>query len=107
MPVASTLALTKDLFKYAGEVMAISIIQGGPAPNFLSPVIFDVNAKGLSKAVYSLEMIDEPNLKEIYVLLNYMYLFQPIELGFSRGGQGMSLWFSMAYCSWPWTNLSF
>ena len=65
MPVASTLALTQDLFKYAGEVMAISIIQGGPAPNFLSPVIFDVNAKGLSKAVYSLEMIDEPNLKEI------------------------------------------
>ena len=61
LPVASTLAMTQDRFKYAGELMGISIIQGGPAPNFLSPVIYDVIAKGLSKAVYSLDMIEESN----------------------------------------------
>ena len=51
--------------------MAISINQGGPAPNILSPVIFDVIAQGLSKAVYSLEMIEEPNLKEIATQVHY------------------------------------
>ena len=68
------LALTQDLFKYAGELMAISIIQGGPAPNFLSPVIFDVIAKGLSKAVYSLDMIEEPNLREIAAQVHYLMI---------------------------------
>ena len=71
MPVASTLALTQELFKYAGELMAISIVQGGPAPNFLSPVIYDVIAKGLSKAVYSLDMIEESNLKEIATQVHF------------------------------------
>ena len=71
MPVASTLALTQELFKYAGELMAISIVQGGPAPNFLSPVIYDAIAKGLSKAVYSLDMIEESNLKEIATQVHF------------------------------------
>ena len=58
IPVESTVALTQDLFKYAGELMAMSIIQEGPAPNFISPVIFDVIAKGLCKANLSTDMIE-------------------------------------------------
>ena len=44
MPVQSTVALTQDLFKYAGELMAMSILQGGPAPNYFSPAIYEVIA---------------------------------------------------------------
>ena len=44
MPVQSTVALTQDLFKYAGELMAVSILQGGPAPNYFSPAIYEVIA---------------------------------------------------------------
>lgn len=65
IPVQSTVALTQDLFKYAGELMAMSIIQGGPAPNYFSPAIFEVIAKGLRKANLSVDMIEISSLKEI------------------------------------------
>lgn len=39
-PVDSTMALAKKDFKYAGEAMAMSVIQGGQAPNFISPLIY-------------------------------------------------------------------
>ena len=65
MPVDSTVAVTQGLFKYAGELMAMSIFQGSPAPNWLSPIIFDVIANGLAKANISLRMIGDPHLKAI------------------------------------------
>ncbi len=65
MPVDSTVALTNDMFKHAGELMAMSILQGGPAPNYLAPAIFDVISKGLCKATLSIGMIEETNLSEI------------------------------------------
>ena len=36
MPVQSTMLLTDGQFKIAGQLMAMSIVQGGPAPNFLT-----------------------------------------------------------------------
>ena len=71
MPVESTVALTQDLFKYAGELMAMSIIQGGPAPNYLSPVVFDVIFKGLCSANLSLDMIDNTQFNEIASKVQY------------------------------------
>lgn len=34
-PIQSTLAITSGDFKLCGEVMGMSILQGGPAPNFM------------------------------------------------------------------------
>jgi len=40
IPSKSTISLNFGDFKLAGEVMAMSIVQHGQAPNFLSPVIY-------------------------------------------------------------------
>ena len=39
-PIQSTMSLTRKDFKLAGEIMAMSIMQGGQAPNLLSSQIF-------------------------------------------------------------------
>ena len=40
-PVQSTLALTMKDFKMAGEIMAMSILQGGQAPNVMKSYVYD------------------------------------------------------------------
>ena len=58
----STVALTEETFKLGGELMAMSMIQGGPAPNFMSPII----SRGLKGQAYlSLGMIENENLKTV------------------------------------------
>ena len=41
-PTKSMLAVTRDDFVTAGEVMAMSVVQGGPSPNFLAREIYNV-----------------------------------------------------------------
>lgn len=38
-PVLSTMAINSGDFKLCGEVMMMSVLQGGPAPNFLAPPV--------------------------------------------------------------------
>ena len=40
-PIDSTMALTRKDYKLAGEIMAMSVIQGGQAPHFMSAQIFE------------------------------------------------------------------
>lgn len=47
-PIESTMALTRKDFKLACEMMAISIMQGGQAPNLMSPQIFNYLCGNLS-----------------------------------------------------------
>lgn len=44
-PTESMISLTGGDFRVAGEIMAMSVIQGGPAPNFLAPVVFSYLSK--------------------------------------------------------------
>ena len=39
-PVASTVTMLDGDFTMAGELMVMSILQGGPAPNFLDSSLF-------------------------------------------------------------------
>ena len=39
-PSSSVMALSRKEYLYAGEVMAMAIVLGGPAPNFLSPLVY-------------------------------------------------------------------
>lgn len=41
VPVDSTIALSKGEFRMAGEVMAMSILHGGQAPNFMSQIVYN------------------------------------------------------------------
>jgi hypothetical protein len=63
VPVASTVALTEGLFKAAGLLMACSIVQGGPAPNFLSIWVYDYLALGLHHVPLNLDNIEDASVK--------------------------------------------
>jgi hypothetical protein len=66
MPVESTVALTEETFKLGAELMVMSILQGGPAPNFMSPVVYDIISRGLKgQTCLSLDMIENANLKTV------------------------------------------
>ena len=48
LPVRDMTALGCDKFKVAGELMAASIVQGGPAPCFLSEAAYLYMSKGVA-----------------------------------------------------------
>ena len=58
-------ALAEEEFKIAGEVMASSIVQGGPAPCFLSSSVYDyiVNGVGSIQADDADEIVENLHLK--------------------------------------------
>ena len=64
-PVDSTFALASGDFQYAGELMASSIVQGGPAPNFLAKWVYTYMTGGLNEVEPSTSQIKEDNLRDI------------------------------------------
>lgn len=48
VPVNSAIALTSSQFCHLGELMAKSLIQGGPAPNFMATWVYDAIVKPAS-----------------------------------------------------------
>ena len=53
----STMSLIKEDFKLAGEIMAMSILQDGQAPNFLSPIVYqyltgDLNITDIKSSIH-------------------------------------------------------
>jgi hypothetical protein len=65
VPVASTISLTEGLFKAAGLLMACSIVQGGPAPNFMSPWVYDYLAFGLHHVPLNPDDIEDISVKNV------------------------------------------
>lgn len=61
----STFALVSGDFRYAGELMASSIIQGGPAPNFLARWVYMFITGGLDNVELCESHIKEENLRDI------------------------------------------
>ena len=48
IPYPDMRALANDEFKVAGELMASSILQGGPAPSFLADIVYSYIIHGSS-----------------------------------------------------------
>lgn len=48
VPYADMRALANEEFKVTGELMACSLVQGGPAPSFLSMNVYDYLVDGMS-----------------------------------------------------------
>lgn len=65
VPCESTVALTEGTFEVAGELMAMSIAQGGPAPNFLAPWVYNYLTTGLDGIEVQIETMTESNFKNI------------------------------------------
>lgn len=55
-------ALREDRYYTAGRAIAVSLVHGGPPPNFLSPTVFSVLVDGSAKPV--LEDIADMKLLE-------------------------------------------
>lgn len=47
-PKNSVLALANEDFRMAGELMAMSIVQGGPGPNLFSPVVYNIISRDMN-----------------------------------------------------------
>ena len=47
VPIPNMSALEKETYCYVGQMIAVSIIHGGPAPTFLAPSIVDYILKGI------------------------------------------------------------
>jgi hypothetical protein len=64
-PLINTCALANNEFKVAGELMASSLAQEGPAPCLLAEKVFDYVARGIhSIQSYNwLEHIEDKRLK--------------------------------------------
>ena len=48
IPITSSTAISENEFFIAGNLMAMSVVQGGPAPCFLAKWVYDYVAFGLS-----------------------------------------------------------
>ena len=59
-PINSTISLINEDYRLAGEVMVMSILQGGPAPTFLDPCVY----KYLTKQSLTTEGITVTKYKE-------------------------------------------
>ena len=76
VPVESTLALTEKTFKLGAELMVLSIVQGGPALNFMSPLIYDIISRGLTgQTCLSLDMIENENFKTVAHKVKYILMY--------------------------------
>jgi hypothetical protein len=59
-PINSTVALINEDFRLAGEIIVMSILQGGPAPSFINPDVF----RYLTKQTLTIERMPESKYKE-------------------------------------------
>ena len=74
VPTKSMLAVTRDDFVTAGEVMAMSVVQGRPSPNFLACEIYNVVSRSLG-----IEELKDESLKDTCVKVQMIYFkFQAI-----------------------------
>ena len=65
VPVASAISLTDELFKAANLLMACSIVQGGPAPNFMSQWVYDYLAFGLHNVPLNPDDIEDVSVRNV------------------------------------------
>ncbi len=65
MLIPSTVALTSGHFKYAGELMAMSVVQGGPCPNFFAQQLYDLMAKGIKAIHVTTDMIEDEKMRTV------------------------------------------
>lgn len=62
-PVCSAQAVCNLSFTYAGELMAMAIVHGGPAPSLLKRWVYDYLASGVNSVNPSVEDLNSSQLK--------------------------------------------
>ena len=73
--------LEDDDYFIAGTIIAMSIVHGGPAPQFLSPLMFDALVNDMSKVVVSVQDVYDAELQSsLQALLNSATLEEALRL---------------------------
>ena len=66
-PLSGILSITDGTMKSIGHLFAASIVNGGPAPAFLAPWVYEYIVAGLKGAINAgLKIDDTSNLRNIY-----------------------------------------
>ena len=60
-PINSTVSLINADFRIAGEIMSMSVLQGGPAPTFMNADVY----KYITKQALTVKELPESKYKEI------------------------------------------
>ena len=76
VPCDSSLAMTDGQFRIAGEMMATSIVQGGPAPDFLSDWVYNYFSSGIEGVIVDETKSENQRIRNLIerVSLKYRYL---------------------------------
>ena len=65
MLIPSTVALTSNHFKYAGELITLSVVQGGPCADFFSEHLYDLLSKSIKDLNLTIDMIEDKEMKSV------------------------------------------
>lgn len=74
VPCANMDALAREEFKIAGELMSMTIVQGGPAPCFLKQHVYLYIAKGLDSLSASVadDVVEDLYLTDVIKVVLYL-----------------------------------
>ena len=63
VPLPNMGALEKHTYKHVGEMIAVSLIHGGPAPTFFAPSMVDYIVHGIRKVKACIDEVPNPRIK--------------------------------------------
>ena len=76
VPYDSTLAMTSGHFQIAGELMAASIVQGGPAPDFLAEWVYKYLSSGIEGIMVDESKIEDQSVRQLITRVSiFLILF--------------------------------
>ena len=70
-PHENIIAVSNGHFRVAGELMAASIVQGGPAPDFMAPWVYDYISAGIEGVTVDQEKVVAQQSKELINRVGY------------------------------------
>ena len=64
VPAPNMAAFQRNTYKHIGQMMAVSLIHGGPVPTFLAPSVVDYFVRGVKYVKASPEEVPIPTIKQ-------------------------------------------
>ena len=74
VPYDSTLAMTSGHFQIAGELMAASIVQGGPAPDFLAEWVYKYLSSGIEGIMVDESKIEDQSVRQLITRVSIFFI---------------------------------
>jgi hypothetical protein len=72
--IVRTLAMTSGHFQIAGELMAASIVQGGPAPDFLAEWVYKYLSSGIEGIMVDESKIEDQSVRQLITRVSIFFI---------------------------------